>query len=94
MKNILNKTKEALINYPALRDDKIESLVLILQENEGLSIEDSWIVARHYTKAATIDRAWRKAQQDNPKLRGKTWVERQGKQENVKKELGYKIQTI
>jgi len=42
------------------------------------------------TSADTITRVRRLVQEENPSLRGKKYVERQAKQEKVKKELGYK----
>jgi hypothetical protein len=39
--------------------------------------------------AQTITRLKRKLQMDRPQFRGKRWAERQAKQEQVKKDLGY-----
>lgn len=42
------------------------------------------------TSSETITRVRRLVQEENPSLRGKKYIERQAKQEKVKKELGYK----
>jgi len=42
------------------------------------------------TSSDTITRVRRLVQEENPSLRGKKYIERQAKQEKVKKELGYK----
>ena len=42
------------------------------------------------TSSETITRVRRLVQEENPSWRGKKYVERQAKQEKVKKELGYK----
>lgn len=41
------------------------------------------------TSSDTITRVRRLVQEENPALRGKKYIERQAKQEKVKKELGY-----
>ena len=41
------------------------------------------------TSSDTITRVRRLVQEENPSLRGKKYIERQAKQEKVKKELGY-----
>ena len=42
--------------------------------------------------AQTITRLKRKLQMDRPQFRGKRWAERQAKQEQVKKDLGYDVE--
>lgn len=73
-----------------LRDNRSETVILCLVA-KGLSWDTAVVIARHYKEAATIDRMWRRCQQQNPELRGQQWSKRQAKQEDVKKELGYNL---
>lgn len=62
------------LNYPQLSADKFFQMMA-----KGM-----------FSSSETITRLRRKIQEENPSLRGKKYVERQAKQEKVKKELGYK----
>jgi len=86
----IDKVKELLKEHPHLRDNReylIDKMLCIY----GLTEEESIIVAKHFTKAASIVRASCRLQQTNPELRGKNYQSRVNKaeQERVKELLGY-----
>ena len=62
--------------YPSMRDDRDRCIRKLLEENFHHSHEEVSIIL-------LADRYWRKVQQDNPKLRGEKWKERQEKKKKV-----------
>jgi hypothetical protein len=84
----IEKVKEMITNYPFLRDSRT-SLISTMLVLEGLSGDEAVLVANNFTKAASIVRASCRIQQTTPELRGKEYQNRQLKQDEVKKELGY-----
>ena len=67
------KTQVDKMNYPQLSADKFLQMMA-----KGM-----------LPSSETITRTRRKVQEENPELRGKKYKERQAKQEQVKKDLGY-----
>jgi hypothetical protein len=67
------KTQVDQMNYPQLSADKFFQMMA-----KGM-----------FPSSETITRTLRKVQEENPELRGKKYNERQAKQEQVKKDLGY-----
>ena len=84
----IDKVKQLLTENSSLRDNRT-NLVTIMLHDEGLSFKDSQVVAENFTKAASIVRASCRIQQTTPELRGKEYKNRQLKQDEIKKELGY-----
>lgn len=68
------KTQVDQMNYPQLSADKFLQMMA-----KGM-----------FPSSETITRTRRKVQEENPELRGKKYYDRQAKQEQVKKDLGYK----
>jgi hypothetical protein len=85
----IDKVKQLLTIYPDFSDDRT-ALVTYMLFNEGLSMNDAKTVAENFTKAASIVRASCRLQQTIPELRGRDYQNRQLKQDEIKKELGYK----
>ena len=86
----IEKVKEMITNYPFLRDSRT-SLISTMLVLEGLSGDEAVLIANNFTKAASIVRASCRIQQTTPELRGKEYQNRQLKQDEIKKELGYNI---
>jgi hypothetical protein len=86
----IEKVKELLTEHKFLRDSRI-TLISTMLVQEGLTGEEAVLVANNFTKAASIVRASCRIQQTTPELRGKEYNKRQLKQDEIKKELGYKI---
>ena len=84
----IEKVKEMLTEVPYFRDNK-KHLVEYMLVQEGLSFKDAFLVAENFTKAASIVRASCRIQQTTPELRGKEYKNRQLRQDEIKKELGY-----
>ena len=84
----IDKVKQLLTENSSLRDNRT-NLVTIMLHDEGLSFKDAQVVANNFTKAASIVRASCRIQQTTPELRGKEYQNRQLKQDEIKKELGY-----
>ena len=84
----IDKVKQLLTENSSLRDNRT-NLVTIMLHDEGLSFKDSQVVAENFTKAASIVRASCRIQQTTPELRGKEYQNRQLRQDEIKKELGY-----
>jgi hypothetical protein len=76
MKNIKHKIEQLLMVYPSMRDNRDHCIRKLLQENHHHSHEEVSIIL-------LADRYWRKVQQDNPKLRGEKWGNRQVRKEEV-----------
>lgn len=98
-----HKTKtvviELLTKYPTFRDSDEQLVAWIWKlEMEAHGYPSSMPTQTFFklmafgklTSSETITRVRRLVQEENPSLRGKKYVERQAKQEKVKKELGYK----
>ena len=92
---ILNKrsaVEELLTHYPELRDSEKRVVVNIWAkeiEKMGLPIEPYTPFFKLFLEGKisnhdSITRCWRKVQEDNPQLRGVTWVDRQ-KNSNIAK---------
>ncbi|MFT5347794.1 MAG: hypothetical protein ACI9M3_000828 [Bacteroidia bacterium] len=86
----IEKVKELITNEPFLRDSK-KTLIATMLVQEGLTGEEAVMVANNFTKAASIVRASCRLQQTIPELRGREYNDRQLKQDEIKKELGYKV---
>ena len=84
----IDKVKKALTEVPYLRDNRIDLVATMLVQG-GMSFEIALVIANNFTKAASIVRASCRIQQTTPELRGKEYKNRQLKQDEVKKELGY-----
>tara|TARA_R110000765_G_scaffold391766_1_gene484752 strand:- start:133 stop:399 length:267 start_codon:yes stop_codon:yes gene_type:complete len=84
----IEQVKQLLTEHKFLRDDRT-ALVTYMLFNEGLSRYEAAIVAENFTKAASIVRASCRIQQTTPELRGKEYQNRQLRQDEIKKELGY-----
>ncbi len=82
--------KEILTDYPEFRDNK-KHLIEYMLVQKGFSFKDAFLIANNFTKAASIVRASCRIQQTTPELRGKEYQNRQLKQDEIKKELGYNI---
>jgi len=93
---IKNEVKQLLIDYPDLRDNK-NKLVWIMINNELIKsipnldkynyitimelLEQGQVYVPDFE---TIRRSWQKIQEENPHLRGKDYLKRQHKAEEVK----------
>jgi hypothetical protein len=84
----IDKVKQVLSLWADFRDNRT-ALVTYMLFNEGLSMNDAKTVAANFTKAASIVRASCRIQQTIPELRGKEYQNRQLKQDEIKKDLGY-----
>jgi hypothetical protein len=84
----IDKVKKALTDNHELRDNK-KALTIIMLVGEGLTYGEANLVANNFTKAASIVRASCRIQQTTPELRGKEYKNRQLRQDEIKKELGY-----
>jgi hypothetical protein len=84
----IEQVKQILTHNPELRDNR-RHLVEYMLVQKGLSFKDAFLVAKNFTKAASIVRASCRIQQTTPELRGKEYKNRQLKQDEIKKELGY-----
>ena len=84
----IDKVKQLLTENSSLRDNRTD-LVTIMIMDEGLNFFDATLVAENFTKAASIVRASCRIQQTTPELRGKEYKNRQLRQDEIKKELGY-----
>ena len=84
----IDKVKKALTEVPYLRDNRIDLVATMLVQG-GMSFEIALVIANNFTKAASIVRASCRIQQTTPELRGKEYKNRQLRQDEVKKELGY-----
>mgnify|MGYP003653498263 FL=1 len=84
----IDKVKMMLTESPELRDNRTDLVAVVLM-TQGLSFKEAIIVADNFTKAASIVRASCRIQQTTPELRGKEYKNRQLKQDEIKKELGY-----
>jgi len=100
IKNNKERVKRYLTDYPETRDNYNKLIANIWYhdlKNSGHSpdiidgLEMLRIIAKGdiLTNPESIRRNWQKLQQDYPELRGKTWEKRQGKQSEVKSDLGY-----
>ena len=89
--SIENRIKKLLTDHPHLRDDRDKILATIMTEDYHLTFDQIEALARLFKPCATVDRMFRKVQRDNPELRGKDWLKRQGMAEEKKKELGYNV---
>ena len=89
--NIKETTQLLLTKHPDTRDDFSKFLRGVLfYQVPYLSKEDRLLITKHFKTLESANRQWRKAQQDNPHLRGRTWDERQTVKTKAKrKELGY-----
>jgi len=89
--NIKQTTQLLLTKHPDTRDDFSKFLRGVLfYQVPYLSKEDRILITKHFKTLESANRQWRKAQQDNPDLRGRTWNERQTVKTKAKrKELGY-----
>ncbi len=89
--------ERVLTSYPQTRDnDQMLILKVWAVQNPALrGKEFSFIdfsrgfLDGDYHKTESITRARRKAQEENPELRGKNYIKRHEHQKDVKKELGY-----
>jgi hypothetical protein len=86
----IDKVKQLLREDPDFRDDRA-LLVSYMLWQQGMSFKDANLIANNFTKAASIVRASCRIQQTTPELRGKEYNNRQLKQDEIKKELGYNI---
>ena len=84
----IEKVKQLLTENSYLRDNRTDLVISILMD-EGLTLDESILVAENFTKAASIVRASCRIQQTTPELRGKEYKNRQLRQDEIKKELGY-----
>ena len=84
----IEKVKQLLKEDPDFRNDKA-LLVSYMLWKQGMSFKDANLIADNFTKAASIVRASCRIQQTTPELRGKEYKNRQLKQDEIKKELGY-----
>ena len=84
----IEQVKQLLTENSYLRDNRTDLVISILMD-EGLTLDESILVAENFTKAASIVRASCRIQQTTPELRGKEYQNRQLKQDKIKKELGY-----
>jgi hypothetical protein len=84
----IEQVKQLLTGVPYFRDNRTHLVAYILVL-EGFTSEDAFLVAKNFTKAASIVRASCRIQQTTPELRGKEYKNRQLKQDEIKKELGY-----
>jgi hypothetical protein len=84
----IEKVKQVLSLWPDFRDNRT-ALVSYMLWQQGMSFKDANLIAANFTKAASIVRASCRIQQTTPELRGKEYNNRQLKQDEVKKELGY-----
>ena len=84
----IEKVKQLLTEHPFIRDDR-STLISTMLLKEGLTLEEAVLVGDNFAKAASIVRASCRIQQTIPELRGKEYQNRQLKQDEVKKELGY-----
>ena len=96
-----DRVKKYLIDYPEIRDDYQRLLANIwyhdLQDAgyhpdmvNGKTVLNIIAKGKILTNPESVRRNWQKLQQDHPELRGKTWEKRQGKQSEIKSDLGYK----
>lgn len=92
--------KALLENYATLRDNDerlICNVWLADLARNGLNMKCeievffNMFASGDITNADTITRVRRKLQEEHKHLRGKLWAVRHGHQEEVQKELGYKI---
>jgi len=87
-----------LTQFEHLRDDDVELINTIWRDEvsdmyaapEYLSLENFYTFHQHLSRADSICRYRRRVQQLHPELRGKFYKERNAKQEEAKRELGYK----
>jgi len=88
---IKETTQLLLTKHPDTRDDFSKFLRGVLfYQVPYLSKEDRLLITKHFKTLEGANRQWRKVQQDNPELRGRTWNERQTVKTKAKrKELGY-----
>ena len=84
----IDKVKQLLTENSSLRDNRTDLVAVVLM-TQGLSFKEAIIVADNFTKAASIVRASCRIQQTIPELRGKEYQNRQLRQDEIKKELGY-----
>ena len=84
----IEKVKQLLTENSSLRDNRTD-LVAIMLMYKGLNFFDATLVSKNFTKAASIVRASCRIQQTTPELRGKEYKNRQLRQDEIKKELGY-----
>ena len=89
--NIKETTQLLLTKHPDTRDDFSKFLRGVLfYQVPYLSKEDRLLIVKHFKTLENANRQWRKVQQDNTDLRGRTWNERQTVKTKAKrKELGY-----
>lgn len=89
--NIKEVTEHLLNNHPDTRDNFAKFLRGVLfYKVPHLTQEDRILIVKHFKMLESANRQWRKVQQDNPDLRGRTWNERQTvKTKDKRKELGY-----
>ena len=89
---IKDTTELLLKKHPDTRDDFNKFLRGVLYyQAPYLSKEDRLLIVKHFKTLESANRLWRKVQQDNPDLRGRTWSERQTVRTKEKRlELGYK----
>ena len=90
----IKETTELLLKqHPDTRDDFNKFLRGVLYyQAPYLSKEDRLLIVQHFKTLESANRQWRKAQQDNSDLRGRTWNERQTVKTKAKQiELGYEV---
>ena len=85
-----SRVKQLLEQSEYLRDGR-DQLLYIIARDLGLTQYQAVIVVKHFRDFANADRYWRQVQQENPELRGKDWLKRQGMAEDKQKELGYNV---
>lgn len=94
---ITRKVLNILTKKPELRDsdDKLAALIWFHELKEkGISHETAYQIARiigkgELTSFESISRSRRKVQEEYPELRGKLYAKRQGRQKDVRLQLGY-----
>jgi len=83
-KHILAQMVRLFIEEPKYRDDRIGTIVRIVEENySGYYGKD--LIRITATFQADIDRLFRKIQEEEPELRGKQWLKRQRQGGNISK---------
>ena len=99
--DVKHNVKVLLELDPSLRDDLLKTICnywrkIDVEKNniDFNSLKASEFFAMYSVKGtfehqACIARQWQKVQEENPNLRGDTWLKRQKHTRTVKKDLGY-----
>lgn len=91
IKNIQEQVKILLTNHPSCRDNDNRLFMTLLHNIDPELMKGSFedfakkFVQGKYMAMESVTRARRKVQEENPSLRGKTYVDRQFAESDVRK---------